>query len=117
MDYQLLGLLNLNFNPRFGMALGWRYMYEDYRPTTHEFVYNPTISGVIAGLNFNLGGKPPIPPTTVLLGFSWRSLCGRSGYSDCDGREPESEMERALYVDRRRRYRQWSDGKRQHDLP
>jgi len=63
LDYQLLGLLNVNFNPRFGMALGWRYLYENYRPTTDEFVYNPTISGVIAGLNFNLGGKPPIPPT------------------------------------------------------
>jgi outer membrane protein OmpA-like peptidoglycan-associated protein len=63
LDYQLLGLLNLNFNPKFGMALGWRYLYENYRPDNHEFVYNPTTSGVIAGLNFNLGGKPPIPPT------------------------------------------------------
>jgi outer membrane protein OmpA-like peptidoglycan-associated protein len=63
LDYQLLGLLNMNFNSKFGAAVGWRYMYENYRPTTNEFVYNPTVSGVIAGLNFNLGGKPPIPPT------------------------------------------------------
>jgi outer membrane protein OmpA-like peptidoglycan-associated protein len=63
LDYQLLGLLNMNFNSKFEGAIGWRYMYENYRPTTNEFVYNPTISGVIAGLNFNLGGKPPIPPT------------------------------------------------------
>ncbi len=63
LDYQILGLLNVNFNPKFGMALGWRYLYEDYRPDNHEFVFNPTTSGVVAGLNFNLGGKPPIPPT------------------------------------------------------
>ena len=58
LDYQILGLLNMNLNPKFGVALGWRYLYENYRPTTNAFVYNPTISGVIAGLNFNLGGKP-----------------------------------------------------------
>jgi outer membrane protein OmpA-like peptidoglycan-associated protein len=63
LDYQVLGLLNMNLNPKFGVALGWRYLYENYRPGTNEFVYNPTISGVIAGLDFNLGGKPPIPPT------------------------------------------------------
>jgi hypothetical protein len=42
LDYQLLGLLNMNFNPKFGGTLGWRYMYENYRPTTNEFVYNPS---------------------------------------------------------------------------
>jgi outer membrane protein OmpA-like peptidoglycan-associated protein len=63
LDYQALGLLNLNFTPKFGLALGWRYLYEDYRPTTNQFVFNPTISGAIAGFNFNFGGKPPVPPT------------------------------------------------------
>jgi outer membrane protein OmpA-like peptidoglycan-associated protein len=63
LDYQLLGLLNLNFNPKFGMALGWRYLYEDYNKPSNGVIYAPTTSGVIAGLNFNLGGKPPIPPT------------------------------------------------------
>jgi outer membrane protein OmpA-like peptidoglycan-associated protein len=63
LDYQLLGLLNLNFSPKFGAAIGWRYLYENYRPNTHDFIFNPTTSGVVAGLNFNLGGKPPIPPT------------------------------------------------------
>jgi outer membrane protein OmpA-like peptidoglycan-associated protein len=63
LDYQILGLLNMNLSPKFGGTIGWRYLYEDYRPSTNEFVYNPTISGVVAGLNFNLGGKPPIPPT------------------------------------------------------
>jgi outer membrane protein OmpA-like peptidoglycan-associated protein len=63
LDYQLLGLLNLNFTPKFGMALGWRYLYEDYRNNSNGAVFNPTTSGVVAGLNFNLGGKPPVPPT------------------------------------------------------
>jgi len=63
LDYQLLGLLNLNFNPKFGMALGWRYLYEDYNKPSNGNTFAPTTSGVIAGLNFNLGGKPPIPPT------------------------------------------------------
>ncbi len=63
LDYQLLGLLNLNFNPKFGMALGWRYLYEDYNKPSNGVIYAPTTSGVIAGLNFNLGGKPPVPPT------------------------------------------------------
>lgn len=63
LDYQLLGLLNLNFTPKFGMALGWRYLYEDYNKPSNGAIFNPTTSGVIAGLNFNLGGKPPIPPT------------------------------------------------------
>ena len=63
LDYQLLGLLNLNLTPKFGMALGWRYLYEDYRNNANGAIFNPTTSGVIAGFNFNLGGKPPIPPT------------------------------------------------------
>ena len=63
LDYQAVGLLNLNFNRTFGMAFGWRYLYEDYRPIMNQFVYNPTISGAIAGLNFNFGGKPPAPLT------------------------------------------------------
>jgi outer membrane protein OmpA-like peptidoglycan-associated protein len=65
LDYQAVGLLNFNLNPKFGMALGWRYLYEDYRPTTNEFVYNPTMSGPVAGFSFNFGGKPPVPPTVA----------------------------------------------------
>ncbi len=63
LDYQILGLLNMNFTPKFGAAIGWRYLYEDYYQPNNGFIFNPTTSGVIAGLNFNLGGKPPVPPT------------------------------------------------------
>lgn len=62
LDYQVLGLLNFNFSPKFGFGLGWRYLYDDYRPATNELVYSPTMSGPIAGLTFNTGGKPPVPP-------------------------------------------------------
>src|SRR5208282_2821385 len=63
LDYQLLGLLNFNLTRKFGMAVGWRYLYENYRPSNNQFVYNPTISGAIAGFTYNFGGKPPVPPT------------------------------------------------------
>ena len=61
LDYQALGLLNYNFTPKFGVAVGWRYLYEDYRPTNHLFVYNVAISGAIAGFTYNFGGAAPIP--------------------------------------------------------
>ena len=63
LDYQLVGLLNYNITPKLGLAVGWRYMYENYRPGNEQFVYNPTISGALAGLSYNFGGKPPVPPT------------------------------------------------------
>ncbi|MGC1449193.1 MAG: OmpA family protein [Candidatus Sulfotelmatobacter sp.] len=63
LDYQALGLLNFNVTPKFGLAVGWRYLYEDYRPTNKQFVYNPTMSGAVAGFTYNFGGKPPVPPT------------------------------------------------------
>ena len=61
LDYQVLGLLNYNFTPKFGVAVGWRYLYEDYRPTNHLFVYNVAISGAVAGFTYNFGGKPQVP--------------------------------------------------------
>jgi hypothetical protein len=63
LDYQAVGLLNYNFTPKFGLAVGWRYLYEDYRPTTNLFVFNPTMSGAVAGFGYNFGGKPPAPMT------------------------------------------------------
>jgi hypothetical protein len=63
LDYQVIGLFSYNFTRKIGMGLGWRYLYEDYRPTNKEFVLNTTMSGALAGVYFNLGGKPPVPPT------------------------------------------------------
>jgi len=63
LDYQAVGLLNYNFTPKFGLAVGWRYLYENYRPSNNQFVYNPAISGAVAGFGYNFGGKPPAPMT------------------------------------------------------
>ena len=65
LDYQILGLLNINFTPKLGLAFGWRYLDEDYQPTTNQFVYDTITSGAIAGFGFNFGGKPPVPPTVA----------------------------------------------------
>jgi hypothetical protein len=61
LDYQGVGLLNYNFTPRWGAAVGWRYLYVNYRPTNHEFVFNPVMTGLVAGVSYNFGGKPPVP--------------------------------------------------------
>ena len=63
LDYQILGLLNFMVTKKLGMALGWRYLYVDYRPSNKQFVYDLTTSGAIAGFTYNFGGKPPVPPT------------------------------------------------------
>jgi hypothetical protein len=63
LDYQVIGLFSYNFTPKIGMGLGWRYLYVDYRPSNNQFVFNATMSGALAGVYFNFGGKPPVPPT------------------------------------------------------
>ena len=63
LDYQGVGLFNFNLSPKFGLGVGWRYLYDNYRPTTNLLVFNPTLNGPIAGISFNTGGKPPVPPT------------------------------------------------------
>jgi|HubBroStandDraft_6_1064221.scaffolds.fasta_scaffold98619_1 hypothetical protein len=64
LDYQVVGLLNYNFTPRWGLGVGWRYLDVDYRPGGHQFVYDMIITGPVAGLVFNFGGgKPPVPPS------------------------------------------------------
>lgn len=63
LDYQGVGLFNFNLTPKIGLGLGWRYLYVNYRPTTNLVVYNTTMNGAVAGLTFNIGGKPPEAPT------------------------------------------------------
>src|ERR1039457_2801605 len=61
LDYQVLGLLNYKFTPHLGLGLGWRYLYENYRPSNHQFVYNTATSGALAGFYNPFAGKPPVP--------------------------------------------------------
>ncbi len=63
LDYQVVGLFTYNFTRKFGLGLGWRYLDVDYRPGNHQFVYDVAQSGALAGIYFNFGGKPPVPPT------------------------------------------------------
>ncbi len=63
LDYQVVGLLNYNFTPKWGLAVGWRYLDVNYRPTNHQFVYDAIMSGPVGGLNYTFGGKPPVPPS------------------------------------------------------
>src|ERR1022692_3930954 len=61
LDYQVLGTLNFKFTQHLGVGLGWRYLYENYRPSNHQFVYNTATSGALAGFYYTFGGKPPVP--------------------------------------------------------
>ena len=63
LDYQVIGLFSYNFTPKIGLGLGWRYLYVDYRPSNHQFIFSATTSGALAGMYFNFGGKPPAPVT------------------------------------------------------
>jgi outer membrane protein OmpA-like peptidoglycan-associated protein len=63
LDYQALGLLNFNLTRHWGASVGWRYLYVNYRPTDHLFVFNTAMTGAVAGFSYNFGGKPPVPPT------------------------------------------------------
>ena len=63
LDYQVVGLFTYKFTPKFGLGLGWRYLDVDYRAGNHQFVYDVAQSGALAGVFFEFGGKPPIPPS------------------------------------------------------
>ena len=63
LDYQALGILSFQLTQHFGAGVGWRYLSVDYRPTNHQFIYDMTFSGALAGFYYNFGGKPPVPPT------------------------------------------------------
>jgi len=65
LDYQAVGLLNYNFTPKWGAAIGWRYLYVNYRPADHLFIFNTTMTGLVAGVSYNFGGKPSVPPTAA----------------------------------------------------
>ncbi len=62
LDYQGLGLLNFQPKPLFGFFLGWRYLDTNY-VGKKAFVFDVSQSGPVVGLNMQLGGKPPAPPT------------------------------------------------------
>jgi hypothetical protein len=66
LDYQVVGLFTYNFTPKLGLGLGWRYLDVDYRQG-HQFLYDVAQSGALAGLYFDLGGKPAPAPTASCM--------------------------------------------------
>ena len=62
LDYQAVGILKFQPKPLFGFFVGWRYTVIDYRGN-RGFIYDVAQSGPLVGLNFQLGRKPPVPPT------------------------------------------------------
>ncbi len=65
LDYQAVGLLNYALTPKWGASVGWRYLYVNYRPTNHEFIFNTAMTGLVAGFSYSFGGKPPVPPAAM----------------------------------------------------
>jgi len=63
LDYQVIGLLTYQLTKHLGLGLGWRYLDVDYRQSNHQFIWDVAQSGALAGLYFNFGGKPPVPPS------------------------------------------------------
>ena len=76
LDYQAVGLLSYNLTPKWGAAVGWRYLYVDYRPANHQFIFNTTMTGLVAGFSYTFGGKPPVPPTASCAASPTEVLSG-----------------------------------------
>ena len=62
LDYQAGGLLGYKIKPTVALQIGWRYLYENYRGN-HQFIFDVHESGPMLGLTWELGGKPPVPPS------------------------------------------------------
>jgi len=62
IDYQAVGILTIQPKPLFGFLVGWRYLDVDRRGSK-AFIYDVAQTGPVIGLNFQFGGKPPVPPS------------------------------------------------------
>ena len=64
LDYQALGTLHFQPKPLLGFFVGWRYVDVNYSKPSKGFLFDVAQSSPIIGLNFQFGGKPPVPPAT-----------------------------------------------------
>ena len=62
LDYMVAGLLGFKVKPNVALLLGWRYLDVDYRGN-HRFIFDVAESGPVLGMTWELGGKPPVPPS------------------------------------------------------
>ena len=76
LDYQGLGLVNFQPKPLLGFFVGWRYVYVNYENLITLFTFNVAQSGPMFGLNFQFGGKPPVPPSASCSASPTEVLAG-----------------------------------------
>jgi hypothetical protein len=62
LDYQAVGTFHVQPKPLFGFFVGWRYLVTNYTGSK-GFLFDTTQTGPVVGLNFQFGGRPPVPPT------------------------------------------------------
>ncbi len=62
LDYQAVGTFNVQPKPMIGIFVGWRYLYANYTGSK-AFLFDMAQTGPVIGLNMQLGGRPPVPPT------------------------------------------------------
>ncbi len=62
LDYQVFGYFGFKVKPNIALLAGWRYLDVDYRGS-NQFIYDVAQSGPALGLTWELGGKPPVPPS------------------------------------------------------
>ena len=65
LDYQVQGFFNYQPKPLLGFFVGWRYLDINYTSQNRSFVYELAQTGPLIGLNFQFGGKPPVPPSAT----------------------------------------------------
>jgi hypothetical protein len=68
LDYQAAAWMHFKITRNIGAMGGWRYLDVDYQGN-HQFVYDVAESGPLAGLIFEFGGKPPVPPSASCTGI------------------------------------------------
>jgi len=62
LDYQAAGTLGYKVKPNIALQLGWRYLYVRYHGD-HQFIFDAYENGPLLGMTWDLGGKPPVPPS------------------------------------------------------
>ena len=62
LDYQVVGYMGFKVKPNIALLLGWRYLDVNYLGSS-SFLYDAAQTGPVLGMSWELGGKPPVPPT------------------------------------------------------
>jgi hypothetical protein len=77
-DYQVVGLFTYKFTQKLGLGLGWRYLDVNYFNGNKGFLFDAAMTGALAGLYVDLGGKPPVPPAASCSASPAQVMAGES---------------------------------------